>query len=109
MSTTAIPLHGGIALKEARLRAGLTQIELAAAAGISQSYLSQVERGDRAMTDKVAARCERVLALEVDELAQYVPGRPAATVRPRRRTRRKPGLHVRLTTGLVRPVLSRAA
>lgn len=32
-------------LKEARTKARLTQVELAAAAGISQAYVSAVERG----------------------------------------------------------------
>lgn len=32
-------------LKEARAKAGLTQVQLAKAAGISQAYVSAVERG----------------------------------------------------------------
>jgi transcriptional regulator with XRE-family HTH domain len=32
-------------LKEARSKAGLTQVELAKAAGLSQAYVSAVERG----------------------------------------------------------------
>lgn len=33
-------------LKQARMQAGLTQVEMAHALGVGQSYVSKIERGD---------------------------------------------------------------
>jgi transcriptional regulator with XRE-family HTH domain len=46
----------GSNLKEARQRAGWTQQRAASALGVTQAYLSMVERGHRPVTDSVAAR-----------------------------------------------------
>lgn len=58
------------ATREAR---GLSQISLAAAARISQGYLSQLEQDEREPTLPIAARIARVLNLSLDELAASVP------------------------------------
>jgi transcriptional regulator with XRE-family HTH domain len=46
----------GSNLKEARQRAGWTQQQAASALGVTQAYLSMVERGHRPVTDSVATR-----------------------------------------------------
>ncbi len=57
------------ATREAR---GLSQVSLAAAASISQGYLSQLEQDEREPTLPIAARIARVLGLSLDELAAGV-------------------------------------
>lgn len=52
--------------REARLQ---TQVQLAAAAGISQGYLSQLEQDEREPTLSIAARLASVLGISLDELA----------------------------------------
>lgn len=52
--------------REARLQ---TQVQLAAAAGISQGYLSQLEQDEREPTLSIAARLATVLGISLDELA----------------------------------------
>ncbi|MEW5424668.1 helix-turn-helix domain-containing protein [Amorphus sp. 3PC139-8] len=47
---------------------GLTQAALAAEAGISQNYLSDLERGKRSGTTDVLGRLARVLRVRVDDL-----------------------------------------
>jgi len=44
MQTTKVPAHQGATLRAARLRRGLTQDELAAASGISQTTISRCEQ-----------------------------------------------------------------
>jgi transcriptional regulator with XRE-family HTH domain len=46
----------GSDLKEARQKAGWTQQQAASALGVTQAYLSMVERGHRPVTDSVATR-----------------------------------------------------
>jgi transcriptional regulator with XRE-family HTH domain len=46
----------GSSLKEARHKAGWTQQQAASALGVTQAYLSMVERGHRPVTDSVATR-----------------------------------------------------
>ncbi|MGX1098737.1 helix-turn-helix domain-containing protein [Amorphus sp. MBR-141] len=47
---------------------GLTQMSLSTDAGISQNYLSELERGKRAGTTDVLARLARVLRVRIDDL-----------------------------------------
>lgn len=61
-------------LKSARLQAGLTQVQAAARLGVSQPYLSQLERAQRPVTAALAQRAARLwqlppaaLPLPVDE------------------------------------------
>jgi len=50
-------------LKSARLQAGLTQVQAATRLGVSQPYLSQMERGQRPVTAAVAQRAARLWQL----------------------------------------------
>jgi ribosome-binding protein aMBF1 (putative translation factor) len=65
----AVQLRAGIALRDAREAAGLTQTELAAKIGIAQSALSRIEAGRSnitlAMLRRIAEALEVDLALEV--------------------------------------------
>jgi ribosome-binding protein aMBF1 (putative translation factor) len=65
----AAQLRAGIALRDAREGAGLTQTELAAKIGIAQSALSRIEAGRTnitlAMLRRIADALEIDLALEV--------------------------------------------
>jgi len=49
--------------KAGRMRAGLTQVEAAHRLGVSQPYLSQLERGDRAVTEELARRAATAYGL----------------------------------------------
>jgi transcriptional regulator with XRE-family HTH domain len=60
------------ASRVARETRGLSQVSLAAAAGISQGYLSQLEQDEREPTLPIAARIAHVLGLSLDELAASV-------------------------------------
>ena len=48
---------------------GLTQVELAARAGIGQAYLSRIERGKRTGTAKVLRSLADALGVDLDDLA----------------------------------------
>ena len=65
---TGVPTLGQ-KLRAAREARGETQVRLAAAAGISQGYLSQLEQDEREPTLSIAARLARVLDVSLDELA----------------------------------------
>ena len=51
----------GSQLRQARRRAGFTQVELAAKLGRSQPYVSLLEKGRRRLSERVARRLARVL------------------------------------------------
>lgn len=53
---TKAALMTGSNLKDARLRAGLTQHQAASALGVTQAYLSMVEHGHRPVSSSVATR-----------------------------------------------------
>lgn len=55
-------------LRQARKRAGLTQVRLAGALGVSQGYLSQMESGQRRVSDQVTRRLVRLLGLPATAL-----------------------------------------
>jgi DNA-binding XRE family transcriptional regulator len=59
----------GQRLRHAREARHQTQVDLAAAAGISQGYLSQLERDEREPTLSIAARLAGVLGISLDDLA----------------------------------------
>jgi len=61
-------------LRLGRERAGLTQVEAAARLGLSQPYLSQLERGRRAVTSSVARAAARLYRLPATALP--VPPEP---------------------------------
>lgn len=65
----------GQRLRAAREARGLSQVSTAAAARISQGYLSQLEQDEREPTLSIAARLAAALGLSLDELATGVmPG-----------------------------------
>lgn len=60
-------------IKDARLRKGLLQHEVATVAGIEQAYLSKIERGTREPTLGVALRICDALGLDINDYAkQYI-------------------------------------
>ena len=59
----------GQRIRAAREARALSQVSLAAAAGISQGYLSQLEHDEREPTLSIAARVANALGVSVDELA----------------------------------------
>lgn len=59
----------GQRIRTAREAIGESQMKLAAAAGISQGYMSQLEADEREPTLSIAARLARALGLSLDELA----------------------------------------
>ena len=50
----------------------LTQSQLAAAAGTSQSRISEIENGSRAVADSLRVRIARALKVEPHELFPYI-------------------------------------
>lgn len=52
-----------------RERRGLTQVQLAEAAGVGQGYLSEIERGRKAGSADALHRLARVLGTSIDALA----------------------------------------
>ncbi len=61
-------LDGANPIRIWRENRGLTQVELAAKAGISASYLSQLESGKRDGTTEVLGALAAALSLTLDEL-----------------------------------------
>lgn len=59
-----------------RKRRGFTQADMAQLAGVSQSYLSQLEGGQRDGSVSVYRRLARLLGLSVDELLPDEPAQP---------------------------------
>lgn len=59
----------GQRIRTAREARGESQVNLAAAAGISQGYLSQLETDEREPTISIAARLAQALGVSLDELA----------------------------------------
>lgn len=53
--------NGSVALRGARKREGLTQKELAALAGVSQTHISEMEHGKRPIGKEMARRLAKVL------------------------------------------------
>lgn len=62
----------GQAIRTVRRQVGLSQKELAEAAGIDQSYLSMIESGQRANPGtRIMARLAQVLQVSMDDLAAH--------------------------------------
>lgn len=59
----------GECLRAAREAIGESQVSVAASAGISQGYLSQLEQDEREPTLSIAARLARALDISLDDLA----------------------------------------
>ncbi len=66
-----------VLLRAARARAGLSQGELAARAGVTRQAVSAIENGKAAPTMAVALRLARVLGRRVDELFRLVDELPS--------------------------------
>ena len=66
----------GHPLRQARLRRGLTQVELAGLAGLSYSYISMIERGRRKLTrrDHVNALAAALKVLPAEIAPATIPG-----------------------------------
>ncbi|QVL33887.1 helix-turn-helix transcriptional regulator [Telmatocola sphagniphila] len=62
----------GTAVKFRREKLGLTQEDLAAAAGIHRTYLSDVERGSRNLSLVNIEKLAAALAWKISELFAYV-------------------------------------
>lgn len=62
----------GQRIRAAREALGESQVNLAAAAGISQGYLSQLETDEREPTLSIAARLANALNISLNELASGV-------------------------------------
>ena len=62
----------GRRIRSAREALGESQVSLAASAGISQGYLSQLETDEREPTLSIAARLAEALGITLDELASGV-------------------------------------
>jgi transcriptional regulator with XRE-family HTH domain len=77
----------GRALRELRIKAGITQEELGARAGIGATYLSQVENGHRGVRWHTVTRVLTALDADLHQLADAI-GRPEPLVRRRIRTPR---------------------
>lgn len=87
---TKIRRDASTVLKQLRAERGLTQEDLEAQTGISQTLISQMENGHRSMTYATAVRLELALGLprgELDDVAGDLPS-PAEGMRPYRSSRR---------------------
>ena len=76
----------GQRVKSLRLAKGLTQVQLAAAAGTQQTSLSQIERGVRGAGVPQVVRLARALGVPADGLLS--PSKPLATARNNKLLRR---------------------
>lgn len=69
----------GIALRELRKRAGVTQKELGARAGAPDTYISQVEKGQRDIRWSTVTRLLLALDMSVADLAAAIERRTPTT------------------------------
>lgn len=60
----------GLRIREERLKINLTQEQLAEAIDISNSYMGQIERGERSVTLDTLLRLTNKLSITVDYLLQ---------------------------------------
>lgn len=75
----------GQRIRSAREALGESQVNIAATAGISQGYLSQLEKDEREPTLSIASRLAHALGISLDELASGA-ARDASIWMPRRFT-----------------------
>ncbi|MFI0417191.1 Scr1 family TA system antitoxin-like transcriptional regulator [Spongiactinospora sp. 9N601] len=61
----------GAALRQYRIEAGLTQVQLADVVGYSKSRIGNVERGDENPTRQLVELCEKALGLDGELLAHW--------------------------------------
>lgn len=79
-------------MKEGRRKAGLTQVEAAARLGVSQPYLSQLERGRRPVTAPLARAATALYRLPATALPMPDAVRLGAAADPARLARQLAGL-----------------
>lgn len=79
-------------LKAGRLRSGLTQAVAARRLGVSQPYLSQLERGDRRVTSRLARRAVALFGLPPTALPLPPPTRSRSRADPDHLARQVAGL-----------------
>jgi DNA-binding XRE family transcriptional regulator len=60
--------HAGGKIKELRLKAGMTQAELAQTAGLTQSHISRLENAEHSPTHFTLAKIAGALGIDVGEL-----------------------------------------
>jgi transcriptional regulator with XRE-family HTH domain len=72
-----LPKILGRNIRRIRDNAGLSQEEVAFRAGLNRAYLSDVERGTRNPTVRVAGRIASALGVEPAELFRVVSDRPS--------------------------------
>jgi transcriptional regulator with XRE-family HTH domain len=64
----------GAKIRKERARLNLTQFALAEAAGISDTYMGAIERGERSITLDILVRLVKSLGVTIDYImADYVP------------------------------------
>lgn len=82
----------GTALKEYRIKSGISQEALAAHLGVSQSQLGHYEAGENAPTAASLKRIARALKWTARQLGELILGTdyPVRKNRPRRRVRLAP-------------------
>lgn len=78
--------------KAGRLQAGLTQKEAAAALGVSQPYLSQLEMGQRPVTSELARTATALYGLPPTALPMPEPASPGEAADPAQLARQLSGL-----------------
>ncbi len=71
MGRTSVTQKLGKHLRQLRLDAGVTQEKLSIATGISQTYISGVERGKRNPSLKTMEKFAKALGVSVKELASF--------------------------------------
>lgn len=66
-------LSGEHPVKVWRTRRGLTQAQLAEAAGVTQGYIAQLEKGQRKGGVRLYRRLARALQVNLDDLTDWLP------------------------------------
>jgi DNA-binding XRE family transcriptional regulator len=60
--------HVGARIRELRTRAGMTQVDLARAAGLTQSHVSRLENAEHSATNLTLTKIATALGVEVGEI-----------------------------------------
>ena len=73
MATESIQIKFGNRVKSLRIKAGISQEELAFRAGLHRTYLGSIERGERNISLKNIARIAKALDIKLVELFDFKP------------------------------------
>ena len=71
----------GVRLRTLRQERGLTQVALAKAAGLSPSYLNQLEQDQRPLTESVLLKIHEVLGVDIQQFSEEQEARLLAQLR----------------------------